>query len=66
MYDYCYKRYEYWHTGKNTEVLRFEQTFNNAFYNVVLLGAGVSTTALAFSYHDSTVIVWGTAECCLR
>ena len=29
-----HKRYEYWFTGLNTEVLKFEQTFNNAFYNL--------------------------------
>jgi len=40
-----HKRYEYWFTGKNTEVLKFEQTFNNAFYNVVLDGAGISPSA---------------------
>lgn len=28
------KRYEYWLTGHNTEVLNFEVTFNNLFYTV--------------------------------
>jgi hypothetical protein len=40
-----HKRYEYWFTGLNTEVIKFEQTFNNAFYNVVLDGAGISPSA---------------------
>lgn len=32
------KRYEYWYTGTNTEVLRYKQELNNAYYNVYLLG----------------------------
>ena len=51
-----HKRYEYWHTGKNTEVMKFEQTFNNAFFNVAIEGAGVSTNATAGG-HDIAVIV---------
>jgi hypothetical protein len=30
------KRYEYWYTGKNSEILRFEQTFNTAYFAVAL------------------------------
>lgn len=31
-----HKRYEYWYTGKNSEIIKYEQVLNNAFYNVVL------------------------------
>ena len=30
------KRYEYWYTGTNTEVLKYEQTLDNNYYNVFL------------------------------
>ena len=30
-----HKKYEYWFTGKNSEMLSFEQTFNNAFFNTM-------------------------------
>lgn len=35
-----FKRYNYWYTGKNSEVLDYSQTFDNAFYNVILGGQG--------------------------
>ena len=31
-----HKRYEYWFTGKNSEILRYEQTMDNTFFNVTL------------------------------
>jgi hypothetical protein len=31
-----YKRYEYWYTGKNSEIISYEQTLNTAFSNIVL------------------------------
>lgn len=31
-----FKRYEYWYTGQNTEVLSYSQTFNNAYFTTVL------------------------------
>lgn len=30
------KRYDYWYTGKNTEVIRYEQSLNNTYFNVTL------------------------------
>jgi len=51
-----HKRYEYWHTGKNTEVLKFEQTFNNAFFNVAIEGAGVAPTATAGTFDIPVVV----------
>jgi hypothetical protein len=38
-----HKRYEYWFTGKNSEILKYEQSLNNAFFNIAILGAGVTT-----------------------
>ncbi len=29
-----HKRYEYWYTGKNSEVLQYEQTLDNSYFNV--------------------------------
>lgn len=31
-----HKRYEYWYTGENREVLNYEQTLDNAYFNAVL------------------------------
>ena len=31
-----HKRYEYWYTGKNSEILQYEQTFNNNYFHVAL------------------------------
>jgi len=33
------KRYEYWYTGTNTEVLKYEQSLNNGFYTTFLTEA---------------------------
>jgi hypothetical protein len=35
-----HKRYEYWFTGKNTEILSYEQTMDNTYFNVTLSKAG--------------------------
>jgi len=37
------KRYKYWYTGKNSEVLKYEQTLNNAYFTVSLGTDGVSS-----------------------
>lgn len=50
-----HKQYQYWYTGKNTEVLKFEQTFNNAFFNVAVEGAGVSPNASAGPYQAAVI-----------
>lgn len=31
-----HKRYEYWFTGKNSEIISYEQSMDNTFFNVVL------------------------------
>lgn len=35
-----HKRYEYWFTGKNSEILSYEQTMDNTYFNVTLTKAG--------------------------
>jgi hypothetical protein len=39
------KRYEYWWTGQNSEVIKYEQSMNNAYFNVSLGGGDASSTA---------------------
>jgi hypothetical protein len=34
-----HKRYEYWFTGKNSEILQYEQNMDNTFFNVAVSGA---------------------------
>jgi hypothetical protein len=31
-----HKRYDYWFTGKNSEIISYEQSFDNTFFNVAL------------------------------
>jgi len=38
-----HKRYDYWYTGQNTEVLRFEQEFKTAYINIVAAGSPAAT-----------------------
>ena len=40
-----HKRYEYWYTGKNSEVLMYEQNLDNSFFNVVLDGGTGTPTS---------------------
>lgn len=37
------KRYEYWYTGKNSEIIKYEQSLNNAYFTVSLGADGVSS-----------------------
>jgi len=32
-----FKRYEYWYTGKNSEIIQYEHTLDTAYYNVALV-----------------------------
>jgi len=36
QYYGAHKRYDYWYTGKNSEILSYEQTLNNAYFNAVI------------------------------
>jgi hypothetical protein len=40
-----HKRYEYWYTGKNSEVLQYEQNLDTAYFNVVLGGDPSTSTS---------------------
>lgn len=35
-----HKKYQYWFTGQNTEIISFEQSFDNTFFNVALTPNG--------------------------
>ena len=37
------KRYEYWYTGKNSEIISYEQQMDYAYHNVTLQGYGVDS-----------------------
>lgn len=39
-----HKRYEYWYSGKNSEVIAYEQNLDNTYYNTVLDGGTGSET----------------------
>jgi hypothetical protein len=39
-YQGPYKRYDYWLTGQNSEILNFEQQFDNSFYNATVQATG--------------------------
>ena len=49
IYPGPHKRYDYWYTGKNTEVLNFEQTLDNTFIHVVQ-GVGDIVEANSIGY----------------
>jgi len=40
-----HKRYDYWYTGKNSEILQYEQTLNNTYFNSVAGLPDTSTTS---------------------
>jgi len=41
----AHKRYEYWYTGKNSEIINYQQTLDFAFHNVTTQGYGVDSRA---------------------
>lgn len=53
-----HKRYNYWYTGENSEVLKYEQTLDNLYYNVVL----GKTTAEAQASIDQTASTGGDTD----
>lgn len=50
-----HKRYEYWFTGKNSEIIKYEQQMDNTFFNVVLGDAGVPGAAQGGSTDVPTI-----------
>ena len=41
----AHKRYDYWYTGKNSEILSYEQTLNNAYFNATLNPAATNASS---------------------
>jgi hypothetical protein len=35
-----HKRYEYWYTGKNSEIINYEQILDNAYFNTAVMPSG--------------------------
>ena len=57
-----HKRYEYWYTGKNTEVLQYSQQMDNLYYNVALNGGtGTNTESSATGGNNANAGPPGTA-----
>ena len=49
-----HKRYDYWFTGQNSEVLQYEQTMDNSYFNVALdSGVGSSTSSTGGNNNTS-------------
>lgn len=40
----AYKKYDYWFTGKNSEILRYEQKIDNSYFYPVLVPTGTATS----------------------
>ncbi len=41
-----YKKYEYWYTGKNSEILSYEHTLNNAYFKPTVTPSGTKDSHL--------------------
>jgi hypothetical protein len=50
-----HKRYDYWFTGKNSEILRYEQTMDNTFFNVALAPSGDASSQGGATDQPTTV-----------
>jgi len=46
-YPGAHKRYDYWYTGKNSEIINYEQTFDNLFFNVAVNPSEAAPAATA-------------------
>jgi hypothetical protein len=69
-YPGAHKRYDYWYTGNNTEILQYEQTYDNLFFNVAVnpsegsaaatpTGSGGAPAASGPSAPNTTALVPG-------
>jgi hypothetical protein len=57
-----HKRYSYWYTGKNTEILQYTQQMDNLYYNVALNGGtGTNTDESATGGNNANAGPPGTA-----
>lgn len=48
------KRYSYWFSGKNSEVLEYRQEFNNLYYQTVLMDGDVTSTSSQSPGNESS------------
>lgn len=51
LYPGPHKRYEYWYTGENSEVIQYEQVLDNTYMQVVV---GVGDSAIGASANNAT------------
>jgi len=51
-----YKRYDYWFTGKNSEVISYTQELNNAFFGVTMGGEGVGNRLPGGNANIPTIV----------
>lgn len=49
-----HKLYQYWFTGQNTEILRYEQTLNNSYYTVMSNSQGGGSTGGINNINNNT------------
>ena len=55
QYYGAHKRYDYWYTGKNSEILSYEQTMNNAYFNAIISpGATNNSSGGGYDVPSST------------
>jgi len=54
-YQGPHKRYEYWFTGKNSEIIKYEQQLDNTYFNVTLKSDGTVDT----NNKDSSATIAG-------
>ena len=55
QYYGAHKRYDYWYTGKNSEILSYEQTMNNAYFNAIISpGATTNSSGGGYDVPSST------------
>ncbi len=50
-----HKRYDYWYTGKNSEILSYEQTVNNGYFTITLDGKPLGVSPDDNSETDSEI-----------
>ena len=50
-----HKRYEYWFTGENTEIIRFEQSYDNLYF-LVAVGGDIAQKEAGIANDDTPVV----------
>lgn len=52
VYYGAHKRYEYWFSGKNSEITHFDQTFDNTYFNTVVDAAAPNSASSVPNYSN--------------